>query len=184
MSTEIVPKRDNTHARAVRRRPGGQVSIYTPEIATEICSRMARGETLRGMCRDKRMPCAETVRQWVIEDREGFAGMYARARDLGLDNMAEEMIAIADDASGDVKVDAEGRPYVDHEHINRSRLRIDARKWFLGKLAPKKYGAPAEALPAPEPDDIKVVITLFGEPGRDGDDAKLVNPPPPKALPR
>ena len=26
------------------------------------------------------------------------------------------------------------------EHISRSRLRIDARKWMAGKLRPKKYG--------------------------------------------
>jgi hypothetical protein len=26
------------------------------------------------------------------------------------------------------------------EHINRSRLRVDTRKWYLSKLAPKRYG--------------------------------------------
>ena len=29
---------------------------------------------------------------------------------------------------------------VDQEHIGRSRLRIDTRKWAASKLAPKKYG--------------------------------------------
>ncbi len=29
---------------------------------------------------------------------------------------------------------------VDHEHIQRSRLRVDARKWLMSKMAPKKYG--------------------------------------------
>ena len=54
------------------------------------------------------------------------------------------MLEIADDALGDVRLDADGRAYVDHEHINRSRLRVDARKWYLAKLAPKRYGDKAE----------------------------------------
>jgi hypothetical protein len=29
---------------------------------------------------------------------------------------------------------------VDQEHIGRSRLRVDARKWLASKLKPKKYG--------------------------------------------
>jgi hypothetical protein len=29
---------------------------------------------------------------------------------------------------------------VDHEHINRSRLKIDSRKWLLSKLLPSKFG--------------------------------------------
>jgi hypothetical protein len=29
---------------------------------------------------------------------------------------------------------------LDHEHVQRSRLRVDARKWLLSKLLPKQYG--------------------------------------------
>ena len=29
---------------------------------------------------------------------------------------------------------------VDHEHIARSRLRVDSRKWMLSKMIPKIYG--------------------------------------------
>ena len=32
------------------------------------------------------------------------------------------------------------REVADNEWINRSRLRVDTRKWLMGKLAPKKYG--------------------------------------------
>jgi hypothetical protein len=27
-----------------------------------------------------------------------------------------------------------------HEAINRSRLRVDTRKWLIARMAPKKYG--------------------------------------------
>ena len=29
---------------------------------------------------------------------------------------------------------------VNYENIQRSRLRVDTRKWIMSKLAPKKYG--------------------------------------------
>ena len=47
---------------------------------------------------------------------------------------------IADDASGDYVTTSDGKRTVDHENIQRSRLRVDARKWAAARLAPKKYG--------------------------------------------
>jgi hypothetical protein len=54
--------------------------------------------------------------------------------------MADELLEISDDNSRDYKSDTNGNLSADHEHINRSRLRIDTRKWYLCKLAPKRYG--------------------------------------------
>jgi hypothetical protein len=45
-----------------------------------------------------------------------------------------------DDASGDYVTTSDGKTIVDHENIQRSRLRVDARKWAAARLAPKKYG--------------------------------------------
>jgi hypothetical protein len=56
------------------------------------------------------------------------------------DKLFREMIEIADDASGDYVTTSDGKRIVDHENINRSRLRVDARKWAAARLAPKKYG--------------------------------------------
>jgi len=75
----------------------------------------------------------------VIDDHEGFAAHYARARDIGLEVMAEETIEIADDSGLDV-VMTENGPRPDGEVINRAKLRVDTRKWLLSKLAPKRYG--------------------------------------------
>lgn len=80
---------------------------------------------------------------WVIQDREGFAAQYARARDAGLDTLADEVFEIADDGTNDYveKETKKGKEIVfDGEHVQRSRLRFDARRWYLSKLAPKKYG--------------------------------------------
>lgn len=121
----------------------GRPSIYTPELAAKICERLAAGESLRSIARDPEMPAAITVRQWVTEDRQGFAAHYARARDAGLDHVAEEVFEIADNGENDWmernKPGESGYEF-NGEHVQRSRLRFDARRWYLSKLAPKRYG--------------------------------------------
>lgn len=91
------------------------------------------------------MPPASTVRGWAVDDRgPGFSAQYTRARNIGLDVVAEEVLAIADDGQRDrvTRYTEKGEPYemLDSEHITRSRLRFDARRWYLSKLAPKVYG--------------------------------------------
>jgi len=65
-----------------------------------------------------------------------------RAREEQADRLFEECLAIADDTTGDVVMVGKGGQVerVDHGNIQRSRLRVDTRKWMAGKLAPKKYG--------------------------------------------
>ena len=63
---------------------------YCPEIADEICVRIAEGEPLRKICHDLHMPSWQAVYQWIEKD-EGFARRIARARDLGFDAIAERI---------------------------------------------------------------------------------------------
>ncbi len=73
----------------------------------------------------------------MLDDRHGFAAHYTRARDLGLQAMADELLDIADDSEQDFDP-VTGK--VNQEYYQRSRLRVDTRKWYLSKLAPKRYG--------------------------------------------
>jgi len=77
--------------------------------------------------------------RWLLNNKE-FQDKYAQAREAQADYLLEELLDIADDKSGDTYEDAKGNIKVDHENINRSRLRVDTRKWVIAKLAPKKYG--------------------------------------------
>jgi len=91
------------------------------------------------------MPPESTVRLWVLDDAgPGYAAHYARARAVAMDVMADEIIEISDDGSGDrreiVKADGEVIEIQDAEFAARSKLRVDTRKWYLSKLAPKRYG--------------------------------------------
>lgn len=118
---------------------------YTPELAAKILEEIATGKSLRAVCREPDMPGESAVRKWVIEDRDGFSAHYARARDMGVDAMADETIEIADDGTNDfeyteITPGVTARSPLDQEHVQRSKLRVDTRKWYLSHIAPKKYG--------------------------------------------
>lgn len=128
-------------------------SKFTKEISEAICDRLAGGESLRQICRDPEMPSRESVRRWLRDDQE-FRALHARAREDQADHYAEEILEIADDGTNDWQERElkSGRisSAPDHEHISRSKLRIDTRRWLIAILAPKKYGdrARGEETPA------------------------------------
>lgn len=84
-------------------------------------------------------PDETTIRSWLRRDEE-LDKQYARAKNEQVEKLVEQIIDIADDDSLDMAFNDEGKPFVDHEHIARSKLRVDTRKWIASKLKPKKYG--------------------------------------------
>jgi len=91
----------------------------------EVLERLANGESLRSISKQPKMPKPSTFLLWVGKDAV-LAEHYARAREAGMDAIGEEIIEIVDQATPDT--------------AQRDRLRFDARRWYLSKLAPKKYG--------------------------------------------
>ena len=88
------------------------------------------------------MPDRSTVFRWLAEKKE-FYDQYARAREVQAEILADEIVEIADDSTNDFMEVQRGKGVVtvcDQENINRSRLRVDSRKWVASKLLPKKYG--------------------------------------------
>ena len=102
----------------------GRPSTYTEEMGNLICDKLTEGVSLRKMCMEDGFPAASTVYVWL--DRfPDFAERYARAREAATEDMLEDILQIADDD----KIDP-----------NDKRVRIDTRKWVMGRLKPKKYG--------------------------------------------
>lgn len=108
-------------------------------LFTVICDGIASGRSLRAICADDGMPDKSTVFAWLAKS-EPYRDQYARAREAQADAMLEEILAIADDGSNDTYVDDEGNQRTEQDVLARSRLRVDARKWAMSKMAPKKYG--------------------------------------------
>lgn len=92
------------------------------------------------------MPALTTVYQWFAAHPE-FAQHYARARLDQADTLADEILDISDDARNDW-MERHGEEdagwQVNGEHIQRSKLRVDARKWVASKLKPGTYGDKTE----------------------------------------
>ncbi len=88
------------------------------------------------------MPCARTLFNWMRLYPE-FLQQYARAKEESADALSDEILDIADDGRNDW-MERNGKDdagwQANGENIQRSRVRIDTRKWLASKLKPKKYG--------------------------------------------
>ncbi len=133
--------------------PIGRPSGYTKTIADLICAGIAGGQPLRTVCAGEDMPAMSTIFKWLGKHKE-FSDKYAQACTERAEWLAEDLIEIADNGSNDwmANNDPENPGYrTNGEHIQRSRLRVDTRKWLASKMYPKKYGD-------------KVETTLRGDP--------------------
>lgn len=120
----------------------GRPSDYTQELADKICEELAQGKSMRTVCHSDEMPAMSTVFKWLRE-KEGFSEQYVKAKQEATDAMAEDILDIADDGSNDLMTIQKGKQSYEVENkevTNRSRLRVDTRKWLMSKMKPKKYG--------------------------------------------
>jgi len=121
------------------KKPIGRPSEFNQQTADYICEQLALGRSLAKITKDDGMPSYSTVARWLLA-RDDFRDSYVRAREVQADVIAEEILSISDDGLNDTYEDDEGNPRTNHDVIARSRLRVDARKWYLSKVMPKKYG--------------------------------------------
>ena len=142
---------------------------FSQELFDRICERIAGGESLRAICQDADMPSGEAVRKWLLKDSGGeLVAQYARAREAQADTLFDEMLEIADDARNDWmerRGEDDAGWQANGEHIQRSRLRLDARRWMAGKLRPKVYGdklavGGADDLPPIQTEDASAALLL------------------------
>jgi hypothetical protein len=122
----------------------GRPTDFTPELGDDICERICDGESLRSICSDEDMPNRATVFRWIAKHEE-FRDQYAQSREAQAEVLADEIMDISDDGSNDwmERKNADGENIgwsVNGEAIQRSKLRVDSRKWVASKLLPKKYG--------------------------------------------
>jgi len=119
-------------------------TIRTNELEDDILSRIACGESLRGICAEDGMPNISTVIRWLAAD-EDFARKYTRAREMQAEILADEMLDIADDDKSD-RIDIKDKDgnIIKTEQNNvavaRSKLKLEQRRWWAEKLRPKVYG--------------------------------------------
>lgn len=134
----------------------------TPEVIEEILAHLADGKSMRTVCRMDGMPRMTTVFKWLREDTD-FAKHYAQAKQEGIEAMLEDCLEIADDGVNDW-METQYGPKLNREAVERSKLRVDTRKWFASKILPKKYGD-------------KIETTLKGDPNAPLQTRVVIVPP-------
>lgn len=121
----------------------GRPTKYTQELADAICAQLSLGYSIRTVCHGEDMPSVQTIFTWFRKHPE-FLEQYTRAKQEAADAMAEDVLDIADDATNDYMMvtgkDGHEAYQLNGEHIQRSRLRVETRKWLMAKMKPKKYG--------------------------------------------
>ena len=146
------------------KRKMGRPSLFTQQVADTICERLVKGDSLRSICEDPDLPCITTVMMWLRQpDRADFLKQYTRAREIQAETMAEEILEIADNATNDwMERNGQNDPgwAANGENVQRSRLRVEARKWLASKLLPKKYG---EKVDVEHSGDVRIMM----QPGDD-----------------
>lgn len=101
----------------------GRPITYTPDVAEELCARIAEGRSLRSVVTDSDMPSWRTVWRWLQAD-ETFRAQYAEAREM-------QAHAVADTATDEA---------IAAPDAQLGRLAFDARRWYAAKVAPRVYG--------------------------------------------
>ena len=169
---------------APARRKVGAPSMYSEELAQEICRHIADCVSLRAIAAMEGMPTAATIMSWLADgSKPEFLEQYARAREAQADKMAEDILAIADEECTMVRADKHGTKdddgagntavVFDATAVARNKLRVDARRWLASKMAPKKYGDKVQAeLTGAGGGAIQVAstVTFVMPPQRDEDD--------------
>jgi hypothetical protein len=117
-----------------------------------LLEQIAAGRSVRAICReDEGMPERTFVNRALLDsertegdNENGFARRYARANVAREEVLFDDLFAIADD---------------DTEDVQRSKLRVDTRKWALSKLNPKRYGDKLQYGGAEDLPPVKVDMT-------------------------
>ena len=120
----------------------GRPTKYNQNIDEEICTRLASGESLRAICLDDHIPHIATIMTWVfgnVKGTENFHEHYEIARQMQAELMADEINEIADNGNNDwMESNGDSEGYRQNgEAIQRSKLRVDTRKWVASRLLSK-----------------------------------------------
>jgi hypothetical protein len=142
-------------------------TLYSDELAAEICRRMVAGESINEICRDPAMPVWDTVWRWKNSNLD-FSAQYARAMDERGQSLGLAVPLISDE---EPERDDNGR--IDSAWVNRQKMRVDARKWAAARMAPKHFGDRSTQT-INGPDNGAIEIRLFEDKARETPHPKLL----------
>lgn len=117
-------------------------SNYTPERAQQVLDSLAATGSLRAVCRELGIG-RNTIVDWIVKDIDGFSDAYARAKDIGIDELVDEMLEISNTPVMGTETTQKADGVVEvktSEMLGHRKIQIETRRWLAERMAPKKYG--------------------------------------------
>ena len=114
---------------------GGRPRVLTDDAFNLVLEGIMGGLSLLKACRKPGAPCVKSFLERVVDDQSGLGVRYARARNIQLLQMEEQLLQLADG-----KAAPGSDPKLAMAEIQRARLQVDTRKWLMSKLRPERYG--------------------------------------------
>ena len=131
---------------------GGRPTVYRDDLISKFLGRIMDGRGLVSVCRDPDMPSKSTIYEWLADkEKDGFSDRYIKACKIRAEVIAENMI----DKIESVELDKDA--------IAQARLELDAKKWFLAKLHPTKYGDKTESVELNDDGEITINVRRVGK---------------------
>jgi hypothetical protein len=130
----------------------------------EVCERITTGESVSSILRPgNQIVDKSTFFEWLAKDEEK-SNRYTRACEARADLVFDQIMTISDATADDIITDPEsGAEITNHNVIQRDRLRVDARKWMLSKMNPKKYGEKIQQDHTTNGKDIMPAINVYNQ---------------------
>lgn len=122
---------------------------YPPELKAAMCrealARVRLGESVRQIAMLEHMPCYPLLWEWLWSDE--WREQMDAAKVARLERYAEEIEEIAEDGTNDWverEIERGGKVRTEivfnKEHVQRSKLRMEARQWLMARLNRAKWG--------------------------------------------
>lgn len=137
------------------------ISIDEEKRFEELCQKLEAGVSLRSIFHQPKPIMSNTLFYRLIKENAHLKERYARAKEVYADHIFDEILSISDHSEQD------HTPFTGGNVIQRDRLRVDARKWILSKLAPKKYGDKLDIEHSGIPEAPKVLSVTIVKPDQD-----------------
>jgi len=113
--------------------PPWRPTVMTEEMQTEICWRLAGGESLNSICKDDNMPAMSTVTLAVVQNRGGFSAKYMEARTAAGFVHADRVLGVVNK----LEEDPEFNPIA-------ARAMLDGLKWAAERMSSRAHSARQE----------------------------------------
>jgi hypothetical protein len=109
----------------------GRITLYTNELAKNICEQLMQGLTLVKICKQEGMPQYNTICNWLAT-MPVFLDMYLNARRVQLTHRVDVMYDEIDDINQ--YKDQQGNIRIDAAAVALKSLKINTLKWEASKL--------------------------------------------------